>query len=322
MKNDFPLCLALLTTVLSCTSPPEQKTEKPKTVLKTIPVPDFNADSAYFYIEQQVAFGPRVPNTASHDSCADFLIDKLNSFKFEVTTQKGIVKAFDGTQLNITNIIAQINPGAKNRIMLCAHWDTRPFADQDVINKTEPIEGANDGGSGVGVLLEIARQVGLSKPHIGVDIILFDGEDYGKSTVSNSYCLGAQYWAENLPITNYYPKYGILLDMVGAENALFYLEGYSMQFAPHVIKHVWKTAAKLGYSHHFVFRKTNPTTDDHLYVNTIAKIPCIDIIQHDPTTTTGFGAYWHTHNDNMSVINKNTLKAVGQTLLEVIYTEQ
>ncbi len=312
----------LILSLCSCSSPDHsgQLNQKEVIVTKT-PAPNFNADSAYQYIKDQVNFGPRIPNTAAHDSCAIYLIKKLNSYNLEVKTQKGELEAYNGTKLNFTNIITSVNPEAKNKIMLCAHWDTRPYADQEPLIKTNSFDGASDGGSGVGVLLEMARLMSKNKPRIGVDLIFFDIEDYGHANVPDSYCLGSQYWAKSPMQKNYYPKYGVLIDMVGAKNATFGMEGYSMQFAPHVVNKVWKIAAKAGFSDHFIFKRTNATIDDHYYVNTIANVPCIDIIQYDPTTKSGFGSYWHTTKDNMDIIDKSTLKAVGQTLLELVYAE-
>jgi len=293
--------------------------EQPETPF-VIP-PEFNSDSAYSYIQKQVNFGPRVPNTQPHKECRDYLIKKLQSYGLKVTVQNGVANAFDGTKLNFTNIIAAYKPEEKSRILLCAHWDTRPFADQDKNQPNMPILGANDGGSGVGVLLEIARLLQTGELNKGIDIILFDAEDYGKSQVKDSYCLGSQYWSMNKHIKNYQPKFGILLDMVGAKNATFTMEGYSMMYAPHVVKNVWKSAAQIGYSDYFLFKRTSPMIDDHYYLNQIGEIPCIDIIQHDPSTITGFGAFWHTHDDNMTIISKATLKAVGQTVLQTIYSQ-
>ncbi len=322
-KSSLIIFIPLIALMISCAEPEDKKKteELPAMTKPDIPAPDFNADSAYLFIQQQVNFGPRVPNTAAHDSCAEFLIRKLKSYTTDIIIQEGKVTAYNGDKLNIKNIIARFNPEINNRILLCAHWDTRPFADQDKERPNQPFDGANDGASGVGVLLEIARHLDIIKPFIGVDIIFFDAEDYGNSNTRDSYCLGTQYWAENPPIPNYYPKYGILLDMVGAARATFTMEGYSMQYAPSVVKKVWDTAAKLGYSDYFRYKKTNSMTDDHLYINTMANIPCIDILQYDPSTRSTFGSYWHTHDDNMDIIDENTLKAVGQTLLEVIYSE-
>ncbi|TAJ14868.1 M28 family peptidase [Marinilabiliaceae bacterium JC017] len=296
----------------------------------TIATPIFNGDSAYHYVDAQVAFGPRVPNTEKHAACANYLASQLKRFGAHVIVQEAPVIAFDGTTLNAKNIIGQFNPEQKKRILLFAHWDTRPFADHDPdpAKRNTPILGANDGASGVGVLLEIARQLGKTDHHLGIDIIFFDAEDYGTPDHKNmpykedTWCLGSQYWAKNPHTPNYRAKYGILLDMVGARDALFYKERYSMQYAPNIVEKVWNTAADIGYLRHFSYDLGGQITDDHVYVATIRNIPCIDIIQHDPMSETSFGTYWHTHDDTMENIDKNTLKAVGQTVLEVIYSEK
>lgn len=307
----------------------EASKEKDKsTTTAQVKVPSFNEDSAYVFIQRQVAYGPRVPNTKSHDECALFLESVLKSYTPMVTVQKAEVIAFDGKKLKIKNFIASFNPNTKNRIALFAHWDTRPFADQDIKNQDKPIDGANDGGSGVGVLLEIARVLASHPPSIGVDIILFDAEDYGQPDNSKfpemqeSYCLGSKYWSQHKHDPAYFAKYGILLDMVGAKNAQFTMEGESIKFAEDIVKKVWKTAAQAGYSDYFIYTKTKSIIDDHYYINTYAQIPTIDIIQYDPQTPSNFTPSWHTHNDNMSIIDKNTLKAVGQTLVELIYREK
>jgi hypothetical protein len=292
--------------------------------VEKVPVPSFNADSAYKYIEEQVSFGPRVPNSKAHKQCGDYLIEKLKSYGLNVKVQQFEAKAFDGTVLKLRNIIASVNPEASQRILLAAHWDTRPFADQDVKDKDKPIQGANDGGSGVGVLLEIARLLSSSpeKTKAGIDIILFDGEDYGapsdyEGPETDTYCLGSQYWAKNRE--GYSAFFGILLDMVGAADAQFAMEGTSMQFAPNVMRMVWRKGHELGYGKYFLMEQVHGITDDHYYINQLASIPTIDIIEFDPDGGNFFGSYWHTHKDNMSVIDKNTLKVVGQTVLEVIY---
>ena len=241
--------------------------------------------------------------------------------------QEGKVTAFDNSILNIKNIIAQFQSEKNNRILLFAHWDTRPFADHDPdpAKRNQPIDGANDGASGVGVLMEIARHLKDNPTHPGIDIIFFDAEDYGTPDHLNveykpdTWCLGSQYWGKNPHKKNYYAQYGILLDMVGAQNARFYQEQASLRFAPKLVNHIWDTAASLGYGSFFIFRKGGYITDDHVYVNKHTGIPAVDIIQYDPSTNTSFGSYWHTHDDTMENIDRNTLKAVGQTLMEVIY---
>ncbi len=289
-----------------------------------LPVPAFNSDSAYRFVEEQVAFGPRFPNNEAHQKTGDYIISKLKSFdKITVQVQNFTATAFDGKLLSGRNIMASYNPEVKKRVLLAAHWDTRPFADQDDERKDEPILGANDGGSGVAILLEIARTLSVSKeqPQIGIDLIFFDLEDYGNNT-PDSYCLGSQYWGKNRMPENYTAYYGILLDMVGAKNARFAQEGYSMQTAPLVVKNVWNMAHRIGYGGFFVFEEVSAITDDHVYVNQLAQIPMIDIIEYSTEGKGYFGKYWHTHDDNMDVIGKETLKAVGQTVTHVIYNEE
>lgn len=299
---------------------------KPKEAYRITP-PSFNADSAYQFIADQVAFGPRVPNTEAHIKTAEYITEKLRSFDANVVVQTGVVPAFDGTKLNIQNIIGSYNLENYNRVLLMAHWDSRPFADNGTERKNEPIDGANDGGSGVGVLLEIARQFQQKSPNVGVDIVLFDAEDYGQPTGTPNpkpatWCLGSQYWAKTPHLPNYTANYGILLDMVGAANAVFTQESISLYYAPQIVDKVWNVAAQLGYTNYFPFMKTaHVGEDDHLYVNRIAKIPSIDIIQYDANTGS-FAPHWHTHNDNMDVIDKNTLKAVGQVVLATVYNEK
>ena len=327
MRVPSHLIFFLLLLIYSCTQEPKQIPPAEIPPERVINVPAFNADSAYAYVKSQVDLGPRVPLTKAHANCAEYLTTQLKKYADSVIVQTGIVTTFDGKKLDLKNIIAQFSPLQKRRVLLCAHWDTRPFSDQDSVRKGEPGDGASDGASGVAVLLEIARQLKQSKPAIGIDIFLTDVEDYGQPDESpmqrkpDSYALGTQYWAKNPHVPGYYAEYGILLDMVGAKNAAFYLEGYSRQYASSTLSKIWNTANQIGYSDFFLFREGGFVTDDHYYINTIANIPCIDIIQHDPSTRNGFAAYWHTHADNMSIIDANTLKAVGQTLLHVIYSE-
>lgn len=329
MKNWFGnlVVLGVLLLFAACDSQPPEPSIPKAQPISLVDAPDFNADTAYYFIQKQVDFGPRVPNTPEHEACRDWLAETLGGFADTIYLQHADLKAFDGTILKSTNIIASFNDDAKRRIILAAHWDTRPFADQeeDKSRKNEPILGANDGASGVGVLLEIARILHENPIDIGIDIILFDSEDYGQPSFSNlpyvpdSYCLGSQYWAANPHKKDYSANFGILLDMVGAKDALFTHEGTSVYYAKSYLNKVWSIARVIGYSDYFAFQETPPITDDHLYINKIAGIPTIDIIQYDRATKTGFGHYWHTHKDDMSIIDKNTLKAVGQTVTQVVY---
>ena len=288
--------------------------------------PPFNQDSAYAFVERQVQFGPRVPNTEAHRSCARYLISGLERFGAEVYVQEVVLTAYNDDRLQASNIIGVFNPGQTRRVLLFAHWDSRPYSDQDpdVNNHLKPIDGADDGASGVGVLLEIARQIGIQGIGIGIDIIFFDAEDYGTPEFVNSYkqdawCLGAQYWAKNPHVPNYKAEYGILLDMVGSKNATFYKETFSMQYAAPVVERVWNTARNIGYGKFFINASGGGVTDDHVYVNSGRGIPSINIINYDLNTSHRFGSYWHTQQDTMDNIDPETLKAVGQTVLEVIY---
>ncbi len=322
--------LAVFATSCTKTTQSANNDESEKTTQTTsVQHPTFSADSAYLYIQKQVDFGPRVPNTPQHAACANYLEQKLKDFGAEVTVQKTDLTAFDGTILKAKNIIGSYNPEAETRILLFAHWDTRPWADNDSNpdNHKKAVLGANDGGSGVGVLLEMARIFNIQKPSVGVDIIFFDAEDYGapedlsSQETANSWCLGSQYWAANKHKPGYRAKYGILLDMVGARNAKFYREQISDYYAKYVVDKVWQKAADLGFSNFFINQKGGGITDDHVYINQIAGIPSIDIIQYDQNTVSGFGHYWHTVNDTMENIDKSTLNAVGATVANIVYNE-
>ena len=321
----FSLLIIFCLVVVSCGSDSEKQPDQSNSLTsevkkKSVPTPQFQADSAYAYIAKQVAFGPRVPGTDAHANCAIYLEEKLKSFGYDVMVQSGTVQTFDGKKYLLKNIIASINPTAQKRNLLCSHWDTRPWADKDFENADQPFDGANDGASGVGVAMEIARNTFNALPDVGIDIIFFDLEDYGSSDFEDSWCLGSKYWSENVHMPNYYASFGILLDMVGAPNAIFPKEGNSVDFAPQVVNKVWRVANELGYGNHFLSETRNFVgIDDHIYVNK-AGVPCIDIIEYNMSNG-AFGDYHHTHKDNMDVIDKNTLKAVGQTLLEVIYRE-
>ncbi len=292
---------------------------------KVVKVPRFSSDSTFVAIEKQLAFGPRVPNTTAHEECREWLVQQFNGYGAAVIEQSFEAKAYDGTVLKGTNIIAQYNPGASKRVILAAHWDSRHISDQDAAegNRKKGVPAADDGGSGVAVLLEIARNLGTNPIDMGVDLILFDAEDYGDGENNNptSWCLGSQHWSKNLHRSGYKAKYGILLDMVGSKNARFTKEEYSRYFAPEVVNKVWKLAQNMGFGNYFVDQESRGITDDHVYVNTIAKIPMIDIINRSTETSSGFGHYWHTQQDNISIIDKRTLRAVGQTLLAALYNE-
>ncbi|MDX1683924.1 MAG: M28 family peptidase [Saprospiraceae bacterium] len=319
MKNLFYSTL-FLAFVLGC-----QTDSKKKNIVvsqKRYDIPAFNEDSAFAYIEKQVSFGPRVPGTEGHDRCADWLESKLSEFGLNAQIENFKTRRFDGKVINGKNIVASLNPQASKRVFLCAHWDTRYKADYDKLKSTDPILGADDGGSGVGVALEIARVLSqTSEFDMGLDIVLFDAEDQGEEDGNvDSWGLGAQHWS-NAHKSQYNPKYGILLDMVGARGAQFFREGYSLQSAPNVVYKIWKVAEDMGYSDLFIPRDGRGVVDDHYFINRNTGWPVVDIIHTNQNKGTGFGSHWHTHDDNLEVIDKNVLKRVGRVVLRVLCYE-
>ena len=301
-----------------------------------VPQVAFSGDSAYAFVAGQVAFGPRVPGTDAHHDCVQYIGRTLERMGAQVEVQTGEVKRYDGEWQHVANICARLeaDSGYTDRpaILLCAHYDSRPWADQeeDYDHRMIPILGANDGASGVGVLMEVARQWPMLKERKQpVEIVLFDCEDMGTPAFytgqqrEHTWCLGAQLWArsrQQSAISNQQSAiaFGILLDMVGDPNASFPREYYSEQFAGKYVNRIWRTAEQLGYAHRFVNSKAYPITDDHYYVNTIAKIPCVDIIHYQLSSDTGFPWWWHTQKDDMSNVSANTLQEVGKVIMTVI----
>lgn len=317
------LALVAAATIAACNN------KKPAEEAYVSPAPQFDADSAYAYVKGQCDFGPRVMNSAAHDSCALWLQQQFERLGAAVTLQPCTVTLYDGTQAAAVNIIASYNPQAARRIAICSHWDSRPWADNDAddANRRTPIDGANDGGSSTAVLIELARQIQQKMPAVGVDLICFDAEDCGTPQWADrdgdhesTWCLGSQYWAGQHHTEGYTADYAVLLDMVGGANTVFRKEGFSMRYAPTVVDKVWAAAQRTGYGQYFIYEDGGYVTDDHLPVNR-SGIPCIDVIASSKDGS-GFCATWHTVDDNFAHIDKATLKAVGQTMLEVIYSEQ
>lgn len=277
----------------------------------------FDADSAYFYVEKQVKFGPRVPNTEAHRKAGDWMVAELKRHGATVKEQKMDLTAFDGTLLHARNIFGQYNPEATDRTLLIAHYDCRPWADQDSNpqKRLQPVDGANDGASGVGVLLEIARQMNATDCRKGIDILFVDAEDWGEEGSDDSWAMGARYFANNPMTPGYYPSRAIVVDMVGGKGAKFPVEYFSQESAPDLVNKIWNTAHSLGYDDIFPKRYGGGVTDDHVeFIK--AGIPAVDIIEYHPGS--GFNPHWHTSTDNMENIDKETLKAVGQTLMTII----
>ncbi len=278
-----------------------------------IQVPPFDSRYAFAMLERQCDFGSRVPGTAAHDSCLSFLENELKQNAAQVTRQSfqhTIEKT--NTDVTLTNVIASFNLEVADRVLLCAHWDTRPWADQDpnAANRDQPILGANDGASGVAVLLEVARILKSSPPSIGVDIVLFDGEDLGTAGLPETFAAGSRYFAKQKDV-RYTPRYGLLLDMVGDRDLQIYKEGNSMRYAPDVVNRVWSLALRLGINE-FAAESKFEVADDHVPL-LMAGIPCIDIIDFDYP-------HWHTLADTPDKCSPESLEKVGRVLLAAIYS--
>lgn len=277
--------------------------------------PPFDGRQAFALLERQCAFGPRVPGSAAHDTCLAFLENELKQHAASVVRQ-----TFSHTieksqqEVTLTNLIASFNLDAGNRALLCAHWDSRPWADQDpdMANRDKAVAGANDGASGVAVLLEVARTLKAMPPPIGVDLVLFDGEDLGTAGRSETFAAGSRYFASHKD-TRYVPRFGILLDMVGDRNLNVYKEGNSVRYAADVVNRVWGLARRLDIPE-FQFEQRFEVADDHVPL-LMAGIPCIDIIDFDYP-------HWHTLADTPDKCSPESLEKVGRVVLAAIYTPE
>lgn len=310
----------------ACSNAKQAQAEAPATA-GAKPSASFNADSAYAYIAQQTSYGPRVPGSQASRLCAAWMAEKLRSVgACDIEQQRAQITAYNGDKLDICNISARLNPDIKRRMLLVAHWDSRPWADQekDPSLRRQPIDGANDGASGVGVILELARCLQGTAPKYGVDILLVDAEDYGrhadeKEGVSDedTWCLGTQYWIDNPTLDLKSIRFAVLLDMVGGKDAVFPREYISDYGAGNIVDMVWKAAEAAGCSDRFPNIEGGAVIDDHVYLLR-AGLPAIDIIENDNPSTGSFNPTWHTHADNIDNIDKSSLQAVGNTLLQLI----
>lgn len=328
--NKIIIATALATGLSACFSQGEKTQESPKVSTKKEVKVDFNADSAYSYIAKQCEFGPRILESKAHDNCVEYMTSELRRHGADIVeVQKCDVVDWEKKTRKAENIIAHFNPSAKKRVILFSHWDSRPWADQDGNEATrrKPIDGANDGASGVGVILEIARQYKQTDFKVGLDIVFFDAEDLGEPTFitggrgnNDSWCLGSQYWARHYKADSIAkPRFGILLDMVGDADAKFHVDYTSGRLASIAVNKIWTTAKNLGYGETFEMRESGQLIDDHVQVCQYADIPTVDII--DFTAYRGFPETWHTHQDVIGNISKTTLKAVGETIMTVMAKE-
>ncbi|MFT4566509.1 MAG: glutaminyl-peptide cyclotransferase [Saprospiraceae bacterium] len=319
MKQIIFISLGVLTILLnSCKSDP-----KPPPMVKKDPVsiPAFNGENAYLHVVKQLSFGFRVPGTAAHKEQIEWMAATMENLGATVHRQNFEADFLDKKDIECTNVMAQFNPEHPRRVLLAAHFDSRMVADKDSERKDEPIPGADDGASGVAVLMEIASVISEQQIDLGVDFLFLDAEDQGNNKDRGSWALGSQLWSQQKEPTGYNAKYGILLDMVGSEKATFGKEGYSVKYAPQLTKKVWTLADRMGYSDLFQNFSAGGIEDDHYYINTIAKIPMIDIINLKPDDRQSFGDYHHTHDDDISIISKRSLRVVGQVVTAVLYKE-
>ncbi|MHB1050476.1 MAG: M28 family peptidase [Bacteroidota bacterium] len=315
MKLSY-LILICAILIQSCDRQPKQDSQPMKTEKIPAPYPRINGDKAYQYLLAQTNFGPRNPNSAGHNRCLEYLTDELRLFADTVVHQAFRYKGY-GETLRLTNIFASFKPNEQRRILLLAHWDTRPRAemDPDPAKRNLPIIGANDGASGVAVLLELARILKEQAPPIGIDILFTDGEDYGDSQRDGNndlYFLGARHFARTKS-PSYNPQFGILLDMVGDKDLQIPLEQHSMQYAPRVLEKVWSIAEQVG-AYQFINVPGELVADDHLPLNE-AGIPTIDIIDFQYP-------YWHTAQDTPDKCSPESLEAVGKVLTALIYSSE
>lgn len=304
------------------------RNNKPETVpldADTATAVSFEADTAMVFLRAQCDFGARVPGSDAHRLCGDYILGQFKKYGLEVMEQAADVKMWDGKTFRCRNLIAQYKPEAVERIVLCAHYDSRPWADhdKDESKHNQPVMAANDGASGVAVLLEVARKLAELAPEVGIDFVCFDLEDYGAPkgaagapTDGSDWCVGSRYWAQNPFRENYTAEFGVLLDMVGGRGARFAREYFSMQQAASVVARLWSAARTAGYKDFFLDEDGGAVTDDHLNLNAIG-IPTADIIPYYGGEG-GFGPTWHTTEDTPDNIDPATLKAVGQTLLQLI----
>lgn len=300
------------------------------------PAPEFVADSAMSYIQAQCAFGPRVPGSTAHEACGDWIMAKFQELGATVAQQRTELRGYDGQLLPCRNITASVRPEQADRILITAHWDSRAWADNDPdeANHHTPVLAANDGASGIAVMLEMARAMMTQDLVCGVDFVCFDLEDQGTpqwaegqnaddalADDADYWCLGSRYWSEMAFATGYSARYAINLDMVGGRGARFEMEGFSLYYATPLVNMIWHLADQLGYGEFFPVRKAGYVTDDHVPVNQIAHIPAVDIIPHQSDGHSSFGPTWHTVNDTPEAIDPAVLKAVGQTILQLLYND-
>ena len=304
MKKIFPNSLFLTLIFLGCQSN----------------VPRFDEDHAFSYLVAQCDFGPRNPGSDGYYACLDYLITELDQSANEIILQDfSYQEQRYNKRYNLENIIARYNPDSEFQTVISAHWDTRPWADQEDLrqDRDQPIIGANDGASGVAILLELARIMGENPPPIGVNLVFFDGEDLGVPGENATYCQGSRFFAKNLPIPR--PDEAINLDMVGDKQLVLPIERYSLEYHPKLVRHLWDRAKDMGLDA-FIGRVDYAIYDDHIPLNEIAGIPSIDII--DFKYPNSYANFWHTLNDIPENCSEESLGQVGDLMVDYIYNRE
>ena len=328
----LPALCILLTILTACKGQKTAADNAPAIDSSRICQVRFCADSAFRFVEEQCSFGPRVPNSQAAARCADYIERKFTAYGMKVTNQRTTITAWDGQKLQCRNIIAAYKPEQAERVILCAHYDSRPWADNDPdeTKRRQPVMAANDGASGVAVMLEVARLIREVNPRVGVDFICFDLEDYGApdwapaeaQQVGDTWCLGSQYWSANPHVEGYTARYGILLDMVGGRGATFAHEGFSLRYAQSIVVRLWEAATLAGAANCFPNSPGGYITDDHVPMNEVAMIPTVDVVPYIEEGDSNFGPTWHTTQDTPENIDPEVLRAVGQTLLQMLSEEE
>lgn len=325
----LPAALASLMALAACGGKTTQM-QKQSDTIALAPCPRFEADSAMLRIKEQCDFGPRVTGSREAQRCGDYIAARFAQYGAQVSQDTVTVTLYDGSTLPARNITASLNPQNPDRLLLCAHWDSRPWADADPEEwkQRRPVMAANDGASGVAVLLELCRLLQQQPVRVGIDFVCFDAEDLGAPEWEqlapgddDSWCLGSREWATKARAQGYQARYGILLDMVGGRGSTFSREMISRRFADPVVEMVWRLAHQLGYGSYFPLRDAGTVMDDHVYVNQLARIPCIDIVPYFSSGPSSFGPTWHTTHDTPENIDPSVLGAVGQTLTQLLYNE-
>ncbi len=283
-------------------------------------VPRFDEDHAFSYLVAQCDFGPRNPGSDGYYACLDYLITELDQSANEIILQDfSYQERRYNKRYNLENIIARFNPDSEFQTVISAHWDTRPWADQEDLrqDRDQPIIGANDGASGVAILLELAKIMGENPPPIGVNLVFFDGEDLGVPGENDTYCQGSRFFAKNLPIPR--PDEAINLDMVGDKQLVLPIERYSLEYHPELVRHLWDRAKDMGLDA-FIGRVDYAIYDDHIPLNEIAGIPSIDII--DFKYPNSYANFWHTMNDIPENCSEESLGQVGALMVDYIYNRE